>query len=129
MCIHVSLSRARLAHGIIDCMLPRLPRLDPRWRNARLAFGPSDGEVRSMLAQLQRRLGHVRAATLLGLPGRTWRAWVRGIRAPDGPARKLIWTYYCLVFRPELLRTLHSIATWGRFELVKRERPADDYQI
>jgi len=109
--------------------MARPPRLNPRWTSARLAYGPTTGELRAILTQMQRRLGEDRVALLLGIPMRTLRNWRTGANDPDGPARRLIWTYGCLVFRPELLRTFFSIATWGRFEEVKRERPADDWQI
>ena len=82
-----------------------------------------------MVERLHRRLGEPGACALLGVQRRDLRAWRRQDGRMSFPSRKLIWLTWCLVFRPELLRTFFSVATWGRFEQERRDAPAVDYQI
>jgi hypothetical protein len=57
----------------------------------------------------------------------TFNNWVAGKR-PEAAPRRLVWLCWSLVFRPSNLSSLHTIASWGRFEIERRPVP-DDWSI
>ena len=80
-----------------------------------------------MLRSLVGRIGYDGTRLMLGVPARTFDCWRAGKR-PEASPRRLIWICWSLVFRPSNLKSLHTIATWGRFEIERRPVP-DDWSI
>ena len=72
-----------------------------------------------MLWDLRRAFGEVPTCWLLGLPVQTFRGWMGGRRVP-GAGIRAVWLVHCLALRPERVRSLFDLATWGRFRVERR---------
>ena len=68
-----------------------------------------------MLAELGERIGKRTLGSVLGVSILTLDGWRKGKNGPCASSRKLVWLGHCLTFRPENLRSLFHIATWGKF--------------
>jgi hypothetical protein len=105
----------------------KLPgNLCDRWRRITYSLRPGAGETAAMLADLQRRLGCAGLALVLAVPVMTLRRWQSGRGTPTAAGIRAIWLLWCLVLHPDRLRSVLSVATWGRFEEQRAARLAGE---
>lgn len=95
---------------------PSVP-LDPAWTVVGPSLAITDSEAIRMAEDIRTHCGSIRrAAAVLGIPGRTLKAWVEHTRGNFSPAaRHNVWLVWCLLFDPGRVKTAFDLATWGRF--------------
>ena len=72
-----------------------------------------------MICRLREYFGDHGAASLCGVPMRTWLQWCATGSIYPAAAVRCVWLVYALTLRPEIVSTLFDVATWGRFRWVK----------